>query len=282
VFADIGGGNGACPPDQAADANDRFHALNCFANQSTLGTVGYPCEPAPPAARNADAGGAFGACQPDGVCDGNDAFHALNAFAGVSPCQCQEGQSPLPVPPVLVPPPEQARLVLRLAESKAAVGQVMVVDVFLATGLHDLRGYQLHFGITGGQRGHLELVDLSLEPGSKSHAPAFAGLPAWSAHNLQTAQLLVGLDTPGVQVGAGAYLGTATFRPSRDAYGRFAIDLLVDRHDPQQRTFLFPTSPGASIELVEVEGVVVDVGDVAVGAQAAREQTARGPQGVTP
>jgi hypothetical protein len=88
AFADMGGFNGSCAPDGAADGNDRFHALNCFANVNTFGQSGYPCEDAPPQAYNVDAGGQFGTCQPDGVCDGNDAFAALNAFSGVSTCSC--------------------------------------------------------------------------------------------------------------------------------------------------------------------------------------------------
>jgi hypothetical protein len=34
AFADMGGPFGACVPDGVADANDRFHALNCVSNQS--------------------------------------------------------------------------------------------------------------------------------------------------------------------------------------------------------------------------------------------------------
>jgi hypothetical protein len=87
-FADLGGAFGACPPDGVTDGNDRFHALNCFANTDVAGDSGYPCEAAPPQAYNVDAGGPFGDCLPDGVCDANDAFHALNAFDGSSTCTC--------------------------------------------------------------------------------------------------------------------------------------------------------------------------------------------------
>jgi hypothetical protein len=87
-FGDMGGEFGSCTADGSTDGHDRFHALNCFSNQDTLGTPGYPCEAAPPAAYNVDAGGPFGSCAPDGVCDGNDAFHALNTFDGSSTCTC--------------------------------------------------------------------------------------------------------------------------------------------------------------------------------------------------
>jgi hypothetical protein len=94
TFADMGGANGACPPDGTADGHDRFHALNCFSNQNTQGQPGYPCEEEPPAAFNVDAAGRFGSCAPDGVCDGNDAFAALNAFEGVATCTCPPGPQP--------------------------------------------------------------------------------------------------------------------------------------------------------------------------------------------
>jgi hypothetical protein len=97
-FADMGGEFGSCSPDGVADSHDRFHALNCFSNQDTLGQPGYGCEDAPPQAFNVDAGGPFGDCNPDGVCDGNDAFHALNAFDGTATCSCPSGPTPVQEP----------------------------------------------------------------------------------------------------------------------------------------------------------------------------------------
>jgi hypothetical protein len=93
---DLGGSFGACAPDEATDGNDHFHALNCFANQTTMGGPGYPCEDQPPQAFNVDAGGPFGNCAPDGVCDAHDAFHAINAFAGTSTCACPTSAPSLP------------------------------------------------------------------------------------------------------------------------------------------------------------------------------------------
>ena len=87
-YADLGGEFGTCSPDGTADGNDRFHALNCFSNQTTTGLFGYPCESSPPQAYNVDAAGLDSPCSPDGVCDGNDAFAALNAFDGTTTCSC--------------------------------------------------------------------------------------------------------------------------------------------------------------------------------------------------
>jgi hypothetical protein len=296
-FADIGGANGACPPDLTVDANDRFHALNCFSNIDTMGNaLAYPCEASPPGATNVDAGGAFGACCPDGVCDGHDAFHTLHAFVGDSPCQCPANfVCPCPVPTMgncigdklqscsssadcgggpcnlaLCPPgpgpaaPEEEwprvaeRTAIKLVPRRhiVAPGGVVEVDVFLMEALADLRGYQLHTTTAGGKRGRLELIDLAIDD-RPDHA--LAGLNNWRAFNASTGQMLAGLDTPGVGVAAGAYLATLTFRASLDAAGHFSVDLLHDDTDLLQRTFLFPTPPGAKIDVAFVEAAVIAV-----------------------
>ena len=75
--SNLGGANGACPPDAACDGNDRAHALNCFSNQNTLGDpLAYPCEQFPAAALNVDASGSTISCVQDSVCDAIDAIHA--------------------------------------------------------------------------------------------------------------------------------------------------------------------------------------------------------------
>ena len=72
----------------------------------------------------------------------------------------------------------------------------------------------------------------------------------WSAFNLDTGQLLAGIDTMGVPVEPG-YLATFTFRASTAARGRFAVELRSDATDSSQRTFLFPTSPTDIIAIVD-------------------------------
>ncbi len=160
VFADMGGQFGACPPDGTADGNDRFHALNCFADMDPLGGS-YMCESAPPVAFNVDAGGQFGDCNPDGVCDGNDAFAALNAFGGLTSCSCPADGGPAPVigSPVTV---GHASLWLRADRAEVGPGDLLEVEVYLGSDLADLRGFQLHLGVTGGRRGDLQLVDISV------------------------------------------------------------------------------------------------------------------------
>jgi hypothetical protein len=254
LFGDMGGAFGACPPDGAVDGNDRFHSLNCFSNQTTAGEPGYPCELSPPQALNVDAGGPFGDCAPDGVCDGSDAFHALNAFQGTTACSCPAGPAPTaPQEPAVV-----AAAGVRLQADRRSLRpeETVEVDVFLASPLHDLRGYQLHIGVSGGQGGTLDLVDIAVHDRKDS---AFAGVTDWQAFNVETGQMVAGLDTAGPATPSDAYLATFTFQASPDTSGAFTIELLYDDQDSGQRTFLFPTPPGAKIAVESANEAVVVV-----------------------
>ncbi len=248
VFADMGGQFGQCAPDGSADGNDRFHALNCFADTGAGGMGDYPCEDTPPQAYNVDAGGPFGDCSPDGVCDGNDAFHALNAFAGASDCVCVDGG---PAPEVTIDVVGAVDLELRPRASVIQPGHSVEVDVLLVGSIEDLRGYQLHLETSGGTSGSLEIVDLAIssDPAVKGRpAHVFDDLAYWSAFNVDTHQMVAGLDAAGVPTHATAYLATATLQASRDARGQFAIDV---RHgqSPEDRTFLFGTPMNGKIAI---------------------------------
>jgi hypothetical protein len=251
--ADLGGFNGACPPDTACDGNDRFHALNCFSDLTTQGAPGYPCEPSPPAALNVDAGGPA-SCALDGVCDGNDAFHALNCFEndwfdGSIGYQCTCPGAPAALLPPPVAATEHTGLILK-GPAVAAPGEIVEVEVYLQDALTALRGYQLHLQARTGKAGVLQLLDIGVDRARPDYA--FATVPgAWSAFNRDVAQMVVGMDAPeGRPVPAGAYLATFTYRIPKDAAGTFAIEVL---HDPagesrEQRTFLF----GESARLIAI------------------------------
>ncbi len=252
VFADIGGQFGSCPPDGSADGNDRFLALTCFAGQ---GWNHSECEPDPPNATNLDAGGPFGSCSPDGVCDGNDAFHALNAFAGLNSCSCPRSPSP-EFPPTVV---DWSTIRLEAAVDEVRAGQVIHVDVYMEQPLSDLRGYQLHVTAAGRHSGALTLVDMSIRDVKAEHV--FEGLAFWEAYNVKTGQLVVGLDTEGVDTPADGYLATLTYRVSKNASGTFLIDVLHDHDDPTARTFIFPTLPTGMIEVSGTTAAVIEVVD---------------------
>ncbi len=242
VFADMGGQFGVCPPDGAADNNDRSHALNCFADV-TPGGGAYLCEDAPPVAYNVDAGGPFGDCNPDGVCDGNDAFHALNAFGGSSRCTCPLDGAPTPQFELGKQAIERARVTLETTPTVITPCALVEIDVYLDTPLDDLRGYQLHLGVAGGLRGQLELIDISIDG-----AAVFDGHGPWTAFNVETGQMVAGLDQAGIHVEPG-YLATFTYRATCDARGEFTVELHADRHDRRSRTFLMPTFPAHLLEI---------------------------------
>ncbi len=256
VFGDMGGQFGSCLPDGTSDGNDRFQALNCFANSGPGGSGINLCEPDAPAAFNVDTGGQFGSCAADGVCDGNDAFAALNAFGNTTTCSCPlDGPAPQFDPPAVKT--VAAALTLRPSTRGVARGGLLEIDVLLSTPLDDLRGYQLHVEASGGYGGHLQLVDIAVQNGSVFEDDGL-DTPTWSAFNLETGQMLVGMDESGRSVAPG-YLATFTFRASKDASGRFSVEILADPTDSAQRTFLFPTTPSDMITVAPVKPVIVTI-----------------------
>jgi hypothetical protein len=238
------GGSGTCDVDGVADANDRFHALNCFSN-SNFGSPGsYPCEPGSPNALNVDAGSSA-SCVLDGVCDVNDAFHALNSFSNANfgmpggyPCTCS-GSAPRPSAP-RVEPREHTGIALRVPR-RAAPGELVHVDVHLTDGLAALRGYQLHLSAAGGKRGALEPADVSIDSARDDYV--FAGAAGvWTAFNRSTGQMLAGMDAlEGVPASPGAYLATFSYRVPKDGAGTIVVEARFGDRSPatQDRTFLF-------------------------------------------
>ncbi len=255
VFADMGGQFGACAIDGTTDGNDRFHALNCFANQDPGGGE-YTCEPNAPDALNVDAGGPFGSCASDGVCDGNDAFHASTMFEFTNMCadSCAGGPAPTITPTVV----GQATITLDADRRRIRPGDTVAVTVRLRTPVNDLRGYQLHVTTAGGRSGTLDLVDISVEDAglfSQRHDP----MDYWSAFNVATGQMIVGLSGSSSRVEPGA-MATYTFTASKDAVGPFAVELRHQAPHAGDRTFMFMTAPHDKIELstqpitIHVEG----------------------------
>jgi hypothetical protein len=257
VFADMGGQFLACPVDGTADGNDQFHALNCFSdnNPDLPPPNTYPCEDNAPQAFNVDAGGQFGSCNPDGVCDGNDAFAALNAFAGETTCACP--LDPAPLAPMGGGVEIVGRTGITLAAEQAVIqpGEEVNIAVMLNDPLADLRGYQLHLEVVGGRAGGLRLVDIAVEPLKNR---AFD--QEWSAFNVTTGQMVAGLSTDGVATSARAYLATFTFVASKNASGRFMIDVMHDQPDDSGRTFLFATPHNGKIAIDKVRPALVSVG----------------------
>ncbi len=230
TFADMGGAFGACAPDGFSNVHDRNHALTCFSGEN-------PCDDL-----NVDAGGAFGACEADGFCNVHDANHALTGFAGTNLCSC----SPSPAASVdrvvvgraqlevrterpMIRPARTVRVrVLVKAMSSAAAR-----SAFSGNEQVNLQSYQLHLAVSGGRRGILELVDITIEPHKQF---VFRGRSdVFDAFNTETAQMIAGLDDMlGVAGQGDAYLATYTYRASPDAAGQFVVDVLHDESNGDQ------------------------------------------------
>jgi hypothetical protein len=224
-YADMGGAFGACPPEGFTNIHDRNHALLCFGGQST-------CE-----SMFEDAGGAFGECRPDGFCNVHDANHAAAVFAGESSCGCDGG--PAPEFDIIV---DDAVLQVVPEVDKIQAGDAVAVQVLLQGELADLQSFQLHFEVSGGKSGRLEIIDIVIED-FRSFVFAYED-SLFEAVNVNTGQLLAGVDyQSGVATRGGAYLATVIVQASPKAAGEFTIDL---RHDssPQDQTYLVASHAG--------------------------------------
>ncbi len=166
-----------------------------------------------------------------------------------------------------------AALDVRVSDTTPRPGDLIDVDVYLRTPLDDLRGYQLHLAVSGGSAGALELVDIATTKRTVLNSPqksvrskataktrpawtTYAG--DWRAFNIVSGQMVVGLDTAGMQVEPG-YLATFTYQVNKHAAGAFVIEVLHEDSDPAQRTYLFPTTPGDRIEITRATPAVVKV-----------------------
>jgi hypothetical protein len=163
--------------------------------------------------------------------------------------------------------PEVADLALVPSERLIHPGELVEVDVFLdSAALRDLRGYQLHLGVSGGRSGTLEVVDISIgQPNVFTSVVERRGTsderPVWSAFNLQTQQVLAGLDGAGIPAEPGAYLATFIYRASADAAGTFDIELLHGQGVAVKsaRSFLFATPAASDILIGEATAARVRV-----------------------
>ncbi len=220
LSADMGGPIGECTPDGFCNLADALHALTCFSNTSSCDSL------------NVDAGGPLGDCAPDGFCNLADALHALTCFAGTNPCTC--GPSPqAPFQPFFA---GEAELVAVPDRRAVRPGDDVQVRIFIAGDLDDLQSYQLHLGVSGGRRGYLSLVGITVEP-RDDFVFAKSADDTFEAVNVDKAQMLGGLFTRGVPAKGQGYLATYTYRVSPDAAGVFVVDVLYDDAN-QDQTFV--------------------------------------------
>ncbi len=216
VFGDMGGPLGECLPDGFANLADALHALTCFAASSS-------CAPL-----NVDVGGPLGSCVPDGFCNLADALHALTTFAGTSGCSCPLDSGGIPGPSIAAPQVvDHADMFLAASRRAMRPGDQVSVRVFVDNPLSDLQSYQLDVEASGGRRGQLELVEISIDD-RWDHV--FSQEPdTFEAFNLSRGQMLQGMtNLKGVATSGQGYMATYTYRASDDAVGTFVVDVRPD------------------------------------------------------
>ncbi len=266
AFADMGGAFAECAPDGFCNVHDRNHALSCFSAGSGCDTL------------NIDAGGPFGDCAPDGFCNVHDANHALSCFQGTNSCSCPLGPLPEFSPRIT----GEATLSAMPTGATVQPGERVRVRVFIQDPVDDvvspragdernddkgalsrrpqavlpqstpLQSYQLHMGVSGGRRGCLELIDVSIELRDDD---LFADRSnSFHAFNVMTGQMLSGLSEGGAAIDANAYLATFTYLATADALGTFVVDVLHDERNHDQ-TFLI----SSFTDKIEVAGTTPGV-----------------------
>jgi hypothetical protein len=239
-FADMGGSFGGCTSDGFCNVHDRTHALICFAGVSS-------CNP-----MNIDAGGPFGDCCPDGFCNVHDANLAMSCFASTTTCACPDAcGGPMPEMPAV----GSAEVLAVASRRSISAGDLVAVRAVLAQPPANLQSYQMHFGVSGGSNGALELVDISIEE-RRDHVFG-ASSDRFEAFNRESAQMLSGLSDP--QAGPrGPYLATFTYQASADARGRFVVDVLHDESAGHQ-TYLVAIGNGR-IAVLGTKPALIQVG----------------------
>jgi subtilisin family serine protease len=231
-FGDVGGPFADCTPDGFVGAYDRNHIMHCFMESG-------PC-----AQINSDIGGSFTDCAPDGTCDLHDANHALEAFAGTSGCGC----GPQPQGPV--PGRGSTALVVR-GPRRAVAGDRVAVQVWGRPESGSWQSYQLATTVSGAKQGRLILEDIRIES-LDTHLFAPNG-PSFEALHVAGARMLAGRPAAAaVEPANPAYLATFVYRASRDAVGRFVVDL--------DAAGTFIVGPGQSaVELTDTIPAVIDL-----------------------
>jgi hypothetical protein len=216
TFADMGGSFGDCNVDGFTNIHDRNLALACFADTTSCDKL------------NIDAGGDFGDCEPDGFCNLHDANHALLTFNGTSTCTC----GPSPDAPDMTTPTVGATGLVLVARKNRNQRSTFEVDILTTAPLAGLQSYQLHIETSGGTAGALAISDLVV---TRRKDAALPPQYTFSAANLETQQVLAGIDFESVVVEPRAYLATIVLEASPDAAGDFVVDV---RHDRQAHTAL--------------------------------------------
>ncbi len=205
---------------------------------------------------------------PDRKVDFVDISYCVDAFRGQA--------SPLPGPPITDPcsPAAKAHAGLRdenalvsLADQPVVIslgpsawkihaGSTFDVDVY-ATGIIDLRAYQLSLVASGGESGMLTVQDLWIDEDRTDYM--FEFLDAVAATDIIGKRLGATAMSGGRTTSDRVYLGTFMLRASPDARGDFTLSLRVDEGSTFLRDSLLASVP---FRLEEPEPITIEVEDI--------------------
>lgn len=175
----------------------------------------------------------------DGFLNSDDTLAVLDRFSGTvqdPACALCNGapagatrliRDPMPRDAVTALSPRSARLSLRPSVTVVDAGESLSVDV-VASGLDDLRAFQLALEVAGGRSGELRLNSISIADRRRDYV--FHGRETLEAANVDEAKVMSILPQGGTSASRERYLATFRFEASDDAAGEFEIRL---RSDPE-------------------------------------------------
>ena len=145
---------------------------------------------------------------------------------------------------------ETASIKLMPSQRTAHAGDIIDVDVYV-TGVSNMRGYEAAVTVDGGRRGHLTLVDVSIDDRKDYALGSLENVKAIDARGRFAAAVF---DRSGVATVGWAYLGTFSFEVSADAVGAFRIGL---NSGAEATTLAYPNGDSINIGRVTPGMVLV-------------------------
>jgi len=217
AYADVAGAGKCCGPDGTITDDDVNAVLDAFS-----GVFTPPCS-----SHNMD----IEPCAGNGTVNVFDLFAAQNAKNGIDLCNCggsMMGPSGGGSFPALstggTVSASSINIRLLHRSSTIATRGTVKVDVF-ASGLTDLRGYELQLAASGGDSGTLDVTSLSIDQSRTDFV--FNGLDNLHAIDSLTHRAVCALATGSVSSTDERYIGTVTLTASAGASGQFTVSNIL-------------------------------------------------------
>ncbi len=152
-------------------------------------------------------------------------------------------------------PTPGATAALTLTTSHAAVKMDETVDVHVfASGIKDLRAYEVKLNVDGGTDGELTLADLRIDTDRDDYV--FSGLKEVHATDLSGSRIGGALVSGAIDAVAPVYLGTYTFQTSARAAGVFGVSVEMGNGTP-----ILMDSKGTPVPFAPPSALQVTIGE---------------------